>query len=437
MLQPYLHYNHDLERHVLADCLMAEGAFSMVHHLLSEECFHHHGCVQLYRALLQVWQNGYAPDTLSITQQLYHNGTTEIDGISAAAYIGILCDDCLPSPHLATRCVQLRELAARRILLRITDSSITHGDDVVTAATQMQELLTQAMQVRTVNDWHHAHHAADELCHYIEAPHTPDDDSISTTFRAIDDANGGLRPGQLIVLGARPAMGKSALAGNIALAAAQAGRHVGFISMEMPARELFTRMVSQHSGIAYKLLERPAPGTRSLVARRVRELAALPLHFADTAAMCIHDIRARAEQLQRTTGLHLLVVDYLQLIAEHGDSRRSREQNISAISRGLKMLAMNLHIPVIALSQLNRESEHRSNKRPTLADLRESGAIEQDADIVMLLHRDYRSGIETDAEGNSTEQQADLMVAKWRNGKCFDLKLHFYPQTMMFSEGPT
>jgi replicative DNA helicase len=229
-------------------------------------------------------------------------------------------------------------------------------------------------------------------------------------------------------------MGKSAMAGGIALAAAQAGKQVGFVSMEMPAHELFARMVSHHTGNNFKMIETPPDGQIDNVLQKVRTLAGLPLHFADDANLTIHDIRARAQQLKHQHGLDLLIVDYLQLIAEHGDSKRSREQQISAISRGLKMIAMSLQIPVIALSQLNRESEHRSNKRPTLADLRESGAIEQDADIVMLLHRDYRSGIEHDAQGNSTATQADLMIVKWRNGSCFDLKLHFNPETMRFGE---
>jgi replicative DNA helicase len=167
--------------------------------------------------------------------------------------------------------------------------------------------------------------------------------------------------------------------------------------------------------------------------QHLQQLATLPIWFSERTQVNIHDIRARAEKLQRTHGLGLLIIDYLQLV-EESSGNRSREQGISAISRGLKMLAMNLDIPVIALSQLNRESENRANKRPSMSDLRESGAIEQDADVVMLLHRDWRCHILTDAEGNSTEHQADMIIAKWRNGITLDLKLHFDPQTMTFSE---
>jgi replicative DNA helicase len=436
-MTPYLDYNHTLEQNVLAACIHTHGVYSSVHHLLTPDCFHHRGYLQVYEAMCDVWQLGYTIDIMSVTQQLYLSGAEEISGLSPAAFVGTVCHDALfaQSPH--TWCIQLRELAARRLIMRITQTRFADGGDVVDTAAQIQQLLTEAMQVRTINDWHHAEKAAVALCHYIENPDAQNNNTLSTTFKQIDETNGGFRPGQLIVLGARPAMGKSALAGNIALAAAVAGRHVGFISMEMPTQELFARIVSHHTGTRYKAIEHPNPEVVQLITKQVRSLATLPLHFADTASLSIHDIRAKAEQLQRTTGLDMLIVDYLQLIAEHGDSKRSREQNISAISRGLKMIAMNLNIPVIALSQLNRESEHRSNKRPTLADLRESGAIEQDADIVMLLHRDWRSGIEHDALGNSTHNQADLIISKWRNGSCFDIKLHFDAETMRFTEWET
>jgi replicative DNA helicase len=431
-LQPYLDYNTTLEQHILAACILYNGVYVQVHHLLSVDCFYDGSTQQVYEAMVQVWQHGMEVDVMSVTQQLYTKGATALSGISPAAYVSTLVDDALPAANVIQWCIQLRELAARRAIIRITQTQLT--GDVVTLATEMQELLTNAMRVRTPNDWLDSSHAAHLLCEQIENSQLHDDYGIATTFTTIDKTNGGLRPGQLVVLGARPAMGKSAMAGGIALAAAQAGKQVGFVSMEMPAQELFARMVSHHTGNNFKMIETPPDGQIDNVLQKVRTLAGLPLHFADDANLTIHDIRARAQQLKHQHGLDLLIVDYLQLIAEHGDSKRSREQQISAISRGLKMIAMSLQIPVIALSQLNRESEHRSNKRPTLADLRESGAIEQDADIVMLLHRDYRSGIEHDAQGNSTATQADLMIVKWRNGSCFDLKLHFNPETMRFGE---
>src|SRR5690606_27095806 len=202
-------------------------------------------------------------------------------------------------------------------------------------------------------------------------------------------------------LAARPSVGKSALAGGIALHTARHEGPVGFISLEMSTEEVFGRMVSADSNEPYSTVDRDVlleERQRRHMYDSVDRLSGLPIFFSDRAQVNVHDIRARAETLKRRHGIKLLIVDYLQLIEETNarGANRNREQQISEISRGLKKIAMNLHIPVIALSQLNRESEHRQNKRPLLSDLRESGSLEQDADIVMLLHRDWRCGITTD-----------------------------------------
>ncbi|MBS1771468.1 MAG: AAA family ATPase [Bacteroidetes bacterium] len=439
MYTPYIDYNIDLERHVLGACIAYRDAFVQVQHLLSAECFINASHRMVYEAIVNAWELGYLVDNHVVTMQLTQRGIEDMDGLNPAGYVGLLVMDAPPAANMVQWCVMLRELAARRAILRIKQMQLTDGD-ITEAAAEMQQILTDAMSVCTVSNWQTAGAAAHELCTHIQTLlHGDEDDIISTTFYDLDQLNGGFRPGQLVVIGARPGVGKSALAGAIALRAALQGRQVGFVSMEMPARELFARMVSTHTATPYKHLDIPPmggtgpDGQYEKVMQLVQPLATLPLHFADNANLTIHDIRARAEQLKHGNGLHLLIVDYLQLIAEHGDSKRSREQNISAISRGLKMIAMNLNIPVIALSQLNRESENRAHKRPTLADLRESGAIEQDADVVILLHRDWRSGILINEEGNSTEHEADLVIAKWRNGVCTDMKLHWDGAKMMFS----
>jgi replicative DNA helicase len=322
-------------------------------------------------------------------------------------------------------------------MMRLTSSRYT-GHDVLQAAEDIQAQINQALQLRTTTDWHDASHAALALTRHMDEVKDKTLIGISTTFPQIDQVNGGFRPGQLIVIGARPSVGKSALMGAIATEAARAGHSTGIISLEMPAHDVFGRMVSYDTGVPFADIDRSRieeAAQRNYIYNSISRLAALPLWFSDTAQVSIHDIRAKAETLKRRHGLGMLIVDYLQLVEDSSNSRQNREQAISQISRGLKMLAMNLGIPVIALSQLNRESENRTNKRPSMADLRESGAIEQDADIIMLLHRDWRCGVTTDAHGHSTEHQADLIIPKWRNGSPLDLKLHFNPHTMRFSEG--
>lgn len=425
-IKPYLHYNPDIERGVLGICILHPHSFSTVYHLLSEGCFHQPAHLAVYKAMHHNWQQGAEVDALSITAQLYTQGVLTLDGVPTAMYVTELAEEKHLASHLPNWCTLLRDLAARRMMLQLTATPYNGTDDISTTAQQLQEGIREALSIRNVNTWINAGTAAQRLEEQVQAAANGKQHGISTTIRMIDDLNGGLQPGHLIVLGARPAVGKSALAATIALQAAKQGHHTALVSMEMTSAEVYARMLAQEKNISYGMIMK-SPHNADL-------LAHLPIFFADDPQLTVHDIRSRAEQLQQSHGLHLLIVDYLQLIQEHADSKRPREQQIAAISRALKVTAMTLNIPVLALSQLNRESEHRHNKRPTLADLRESGAIEQDADAVMLLHRDWQAGIRTTEDGRSTEDQALLMVCKWRNGQTMDIPLRFTGHTMRFED---
>lgn len=425
-IKPYLHYNPDIERGVLGICILHPHSFSTVYHLLSEGCFHEPAHLAVYKAMHHNWQQGAEVDALSITAQLYTQGVLTLDGVPTAMYVTELAEEKHLASHLPNWCTLLRDLAARRMMLQLTATPYNGTDDISTTAQQLQEGIREALSIRNVNTWINAGTAAQRLEEQVQAAANGKQHGISTTIRMIDDLNGGLQPGHLIVLGARPAVGKSALAATIALQAAKQGHHTALVSMEMTSAEVYARMLAQEKNISYGMIMKST--------HNADLLAHLPIFFADDPQLTVHDIRSRAEQLQQSHGLHLLIVDYLQLIQEHADSKRPREQQIAAISRALKVTAMTLNIPVLALSQLNRESEHRHNKRPTLADLRESGAIEQDADAVMLLHRDWQAGIRTTEDGRSTEDQALLMVCKWRNGQTMDITLRFTGHTMRFED---
>jgi replicative DNA helicase len=429
-------YDEALERNVLGVLIIEPAAYSAVYRLLTSDCFYNPDHRRVYTAINTLWQQGHVIDIMILNRHLCDDGATTIGDGPTAWYLSTLIADVVTSAHLPQWCALLRRLATRRQLIALTAGGLCN-DDVDDTINAIQQQLQQAIQTQTPDDWVDAATAARLLTQQMDEAIGNKMNGISTTFATIDNANGGLRPGQLVVIGARPSAGKSALAAGIAAEAAKQGHRVGIISLEMGAAELMGRILSRESHISHSTIDRGTIETdlqRSMLQQSLDTLAALPISFADHAQMTIHDIRARAEKLKRDYNLALLIIDYLQLIEEAGSQHRSREQGVSAISRGLKLLAMNLEIPIIALSQLNRESENRANKRPTMGDLRESGAIEQDADIVMLLHRDWRCGIHTDAHGNSTEHQADLIVAKWRNGITLDLKLHFTPATMTFTE---
>lgn len=250
---------------------------------------------------------------------------------------------------------------------------------------------------------------------------------VTTGLKDLDAKTGGLHPSDLIILAGRPSMGKTSLATNIAVNAARAymrtggkeGAKVGFFSLEMSAEQLATRIISDVSMIPSHKIRMGEVKQEEFMkfAQAASDLAELPLFIDDTAALTIGAIRARARRLQRQHGLGLIIVDYLQLLG--GSSRRSDEnrvQEISEISRGLKTLAKELNVPVIALSQLSRQVENRENKRPQLSDLRESGSIEQDADVVMFVYReDYYLERDKPAQtGSEKEDSFAKRVERWQ-----------------------
>lgn len=253
---------------------------------------------------------------------------------------------------------------------------------------------------------------------------------LPTGLKDLDDALGGLRPKHLVVIGARPSMGKTALAIRIALhAAIELARNVLMLSLEMPRDDMALRAAAIQAQVPHWPIERGQlddPGIDAVV-RACGQLGDSGVRLVEASGMNIRDLRAMARRIHFASPLSLIVVDYLQLI-QGQDDLRAREASVAQISRGLKNLAMELDVPVVALSQLNRDLEKRQNKRPVLADLRESGAIEQDADEVLFL---YRDSVYSDS---ARKDEAELEVAKNRNGSLKTLRFRWEGRTMRFSD---
>jgi replicative DNA helicase len=254
---------------------------------------------------------------------------------------------------------------------------------------------------------------------------------VATGFPNLDEMTSGLQPADLIVLAARPSMGKTAMALNIcAHAAIQHGRSVGICSLEMSHQQLFLRMLCSEGRVDSHRLRTGRINREQWqeIIRTYGKLSEVPIFIDDTPGMGIMEMRAKARRLKREKGLDLLVVDYLQLMEGRG-SYTSRQQEISEISRSLKELAKELSIPVLALSQLSRAPELRGgDRRPQLSDLRESGAIEQDADVVMFLYRPEMYN----KDDPSLEGKAELIVGKQRNGPTGTVNLNFIRQFTRF-----
>ncbi|MBK8906825.1 MAG: replicative DNA helicase [Rhodospirillales bacterium] len=271
---------------------------------------------------------------------------------------------------------------------------------------------------------------------------------VTTGLTDLDTHLGGLHSSDLIILAGRPAMGKTALATNIASNAAYAwhqsegskGAVVGFFSLEMSSEQLASRIVCEQTNIPSDRMRKGKLTNEEFtrVCAGMQELQKHPIYIDDTPALTITALRTRARRLQRKYGLGLIVVDYLQLISSAPGARHdNRVQELSAITRGLKTLAKELKVPVIALSQLSRAVEQREDKRPQLSDLRESGSIEQDADVVIFLYRDeyYRRGPDGDAGDPDFEKNvAEAIIAKHRHGATDTIKLRFIPEFTRFAD---
>jgi replicative DNA helicase len=252
---------------------------------------------------------------------------------------------------------------------------------------------------------------------------------LSTGFRDLDRSLAGLQPANLLVIAARPSMGKSAFALNIAQNVAERGSPVAIFTLEMSREEVVARLLSSMSSVdSHKLRTgQLGPELWQKVVREASRLYQMPLYVDDSADLTVTAIRAKSRRMARRHGLGLIVIDYLQLMS--GPSRsENRQQEIADISRSLKSLARELHVPVIAVSQLNRALEARENKRPRLGDLRESGAIEQDADIVLFIYRDeYYNPEKTEARG-----VAEVNVAKHRAGATGTVMMTFAAEFTRF-----
>jgi replicative DNA helicase len=279
---------------------------------------------------------------------------------------------------------------------------------------------------------------------------------VATGLSQLDQLLGGLHRSDLLILAGRPSMGKTALATNIAFNAVKAYREehgedgktkvtdgavVGFFSLEMSAEQLANRILSEQSGISSEKIRKGELISSDFdkVIQVSQELEHLNLFIDDTPALSIAALRTRARRLKRTRGLGMIIVDYLQLLNPSGKSRQeNRVQEVSEITRGLKTLAKELDVPVIALSQLSRAVEQREDKRPQLADLRESGSIEQDADVVMFVYREEyyleRSDKKNSHEHISSMGGAEIIVAKQRNGPTGSLPMRFDGALTKFSD---
>ncbi len=428
----------EAEQSVLGGLLIDSSAWDQVADVVLAEDFYRPDHRLIFEGIGALATTGKPCDVVTVSEHLERNGRLEDAG--GLAYLGTLARDTPTAANVRTYAEIVRERSLLRRLIAVGtgiaasafNNEGSSARDLVDRAEQGVFAIAEAgfrgrdgaVPVRTL---------LPEIIDQIDELHTNPDKprGLNTGFADFDKLTGGLRPGDLVVVAGRPSMGKSALAVNIAEYAAinpNIRASVAIFSMEMPSDQVVTRMLSSIGSVPLASLRsgRISDEDWVRITGATSQLSEAKIFVDETPALTPTELRARARRVKREHGLGLIVVDYLQLMQVPG-TKENRATEIAEISRGLKVLAKELAVPVIALSQLNRSVEQREHKKPVMSDLRESGSIEQDSDIILLIYRDEVYNRDTTKKGI-----AEIDVAKHRNGEIGTFLLTFQGQYTRF-----
>ena len=439
-----INYSTELENAVLGICTLVAGSFGRVYGVLDKKCFYGTGNQVVFATISEMYTTGLPIDLFTVIDQIKRvKGIHQLEGFDTSYFVARLQNSVVNDSHLEYHSHIIKTLWMEREIAILTNGGMGKLEGSVQQQVRtIQDKLFSLQTKAAEHDWVDMTQLMVDLYRHQEEMKITKGIGVATGMPSLDKENGGFQNGQLVVIGARPSVGKSAFIGGVAIEMAKKSKTVGFISLEMSNTEIAARLAAYDTetdfNVVYRGLYRDTNETHRLYDRIAQSTSTLPIYVSDKTKVNIPEIRAKAEKLKATQGLDCLFIDYLQLVSSVGGSyTRNRENEIAEMSRGCKIMAKELNIPVVLLCQLNREVTKRKGdeRYPQLSDLRESGSIEQDADVVMFLHRDFMSGYEHDENGNSTERTADLVIRKWRNGRSnFIIPLDFDPPKMKFSE---
>lgn len=421
-----------VERAVLSALLLDNEVIPRVIEIVKPEYFFDPKNKLVFHAIRTLNDSGEPVDTVSVFEELKKSG--KIDEAGGAQYISQLTQEVSSAANVDYHARLITEKWILRQLIstanEIASSALEEKDDVFEILDQAESKIFAISQEGTKESYKSMDKAVHEALELIEAIHAKTSKSISvqTGYFALDDMLGGFQKSDLIIIAARPSMGKTAFALSFARnAAIDYGVPIAIFSLEMSTIQLATRLISAEARINAHSIRtgrfRAEDGAK--ISRTVHKLSNAKIYIDDTPSLTILELRAKARRLKNEKNIGMIVIDYLQLMNSTA-RMESREREISQISRSLKALAKELNIPVVALSQLNRAVETTSDKRPMLSHLRESGSIEQDADVVLFLYRPEAYKILNDPKtGESLEGIAEVIIAKQRNGPIGDVRLRF------------
>lgn len=425
----------EAEQSVLGSILLDKDAMISVSETLIPEDFYKEAHRVIYECMLKLYNNQSEIDLITLADELRDQGY--LDDIGGIAYITSLSTIVPTTSNIKYYINIVKEKSISRQLISAANDIINLGYD---SSTKVEEVLENAekkifdiSQERTTNDFQPINQVLTETLSMLEKLYEEKSDvtGLTTGFRDLNKKINGLQRSDLLLIAARPAMGKTAFALNLVQNAALKGdASVAVFSLEMSKEQLVQRMVAAQSSVELKKIK-----TGTLAANdwpRITDgmavLSGAKIHIDDTPGIKISELRSKCRKLKIEKGLDLVLIDYLQLMEGEGHNE-SRQQEIAKISRSLKILAKELDCPVVALSQLSRAPEQRADHRPMLSDLRESGSIEQDADIVMFLYRDEYYNPDTERKNIG-----EVIVAKNRHGETGTVELVWFGEIQKFAD---
>ena len=420
-------HNNEAEQSVIGAIFLEPQALITASEIVIADDFYHIAHQKIFQTMLNLSDKGKAIDVVTVTEEL--SAKKELEDVGGLSYLTELANAVPTAANIAHYAKIVEEKALLRRLIRvaskIADDGYTREDEVEVLLAEAEKKMLEVSNRKNAGDFKHVKDVLVQTFDNIEQlqPRDGDVTGIPTGFRDLDKMTAGFQRNDLIIVAARPSVGKTAFALNVAQSVAvKARENVAIFSLEMGADQLVMRMLCAEGNIDAQRLRTGALETEdwSKLTMAMGSLSNSGIYIDDTPGVRITDIRAKCRRLAKEQGLGMILIDYLQLILGSGKPGENRQQEVSEISRSLKGLARELKVPVIALSQLSRGVEQRQDKRPMMSDLRESGSIEQDADIVAFLYRDDYYDKESESK-----DIIEIIIAKQRNGPTGTVSLAF------------
>ncbi len=411
----------EVEQAVLGAMMLEQRAIVRAVETLDESCFYHAPHSRIFAAMIELFERGTAVDQLTLTEELKRRG--QLDDVGGVVYLAKLGSEVATTANIDFHARIVLEKALGRKLIEtsseVIERAYTADEDVQTLIDSAEQKLFSLSENQIGEGFERLKEVMGETVDHLDRIHAGAGTvlGVDTGFPELNDQMSGFQKGDLVILAARPSVGKTALALTLARnAAVNVKAGVAIFSLEMSKIQLVQRLLSIETKVDLHKLRtgRLSDEDWMHLTHNINRLAEAPIFIDDTPGISVLEARAKARRLQREYGIDMVIIDYLQLMSGHIRTQ-SREQEISQISRGLKAMAKELDVPVLALSQLSRAVESRTDRRPQLSDLRESGSLEQDADVVMFIYRPEMYDLKS-PDGESLEGLAQIIIGKQRNG---------------------